>query len=44
VIESDQDRPVIEMKPNTAGIPVVDGKFNITLKPFASAVLTAERR
>jgi glycosidase len=37
---SDQDRPTIEMKPDAAGIPLANGKFTITLKPFASAVLS----
>jgi glycosidase len=39
VRESVADRPMVELKPDAAGIPVAGGKFTITLKPFASAVV-----
>jgi glycosidase len=42
VVVKDNARPTIEMKPDARGIPVSDGSFVITLKPFATAILTKQ--
>jgi hypothetical protein len=41
--ESENDRPVIEVKSDAHLAAVNGGKFTITLKPFTTAVLTSSK-
>jgi glycosidase len=42
VMQKPGSRPAIELKPTARGVAVNDGRFVMTLEPFATAVLTKQ--
>jgi glycosidase len=42
LVMADGARPQLVLKPNAASVPVTEGMFVITLKPFSTAVLTKQ--